>query len=83
MLEGLEECDYARERCAGLEMLLLPRGDFGEVFFGGDGQLGPVEEDFAGCRSWSALELGFDVPWEVRSAVFVENFVGAYRIFVF
>lgn len=29
------------------------------------------------------MELGFDVPWEVRSAVLVENFVGAYGIFVF
>lgn len=51
MFEGLEEVDYAGERGAGAEMLLLARGDFDEVFFGGDGELGPVEEDFAGLES--------------------------------
>lgn len=51
MFEGLEEVDYAGERGAGAEMLLLARGDFGEVFFGGYGELGPVEEDFAGLES--------------------------------
>lgn len=51
MFEGLEEVDYAGERGAGAEMLLLARGDFDEVFFGGYGELGPVEEDFAGLES--------------------------------
>lgn len=50
MFEGLEEVDYAGERGAGAEMLLLARGDFDEVFFGGYGELGPVEEDFAGLE---------------------------------
>lgn len=51
MFEGLEEVDYAGERGAGAEMLLLARGDFDEVFFGGYGELSPVEEDFAGLES--------------------------------
>lgn len=51
MFEGLKEVDYAGERGAGAEMLLLARGDFDEVFFGGYGELGPVEEDFAGLES--------------------------------
>lgn len=51
MFEGLEKVDYAGERGAGAEMLLLARGDFDEVFFGGYGELGPVEEDFAGLES--------------------------------
>lgn len=47
----MEEVDYAGERGAGAEMLLLARGDFDEVFFGGYGELSPVEEDFAGLES--------------------------------
>lgn len=27
--------------------------------------------------------MGFDIPWEVRSAIFVEDFVGADCVFVF
>lgn len=48
MFEGLEESWDAWERLAGGEVVFLSGADFGEVFFARDGELGPVEEDFAG-----------------------------------
>ena len=81
--EVCQQADDTWERLGFGEVFALQGRELGEVLVVGDGQGGPVVEDFVGFDSGTALELGFDGPGEGGAAISLEDEVDAQGVEVF